>query len=228
MSIELKNKRILYVDPNIEYYNLMSNLLFPDANTKSKNNLTLERSVSAHDAVFRIKGRIGEIVAQNASPLPSGALPVRGVTASKLYDIIFCEYELGSGRTAQDLLEELRKKRLIPLSTVFIMVASERHRDRVMSVLEFAPDAYIIKGTNSRDSIERRIMRAMRQRIELLPIYEAIDDRRFERALELCNAYIESRGQLTRHVQKLRGFVHLELKDYKGAKSAYQSIIEAE
>ena len=145
----------------------------------------------------------------------------------KQYDIIFCEYELGEGKTAQDLLERLRKDPSFPLETIFIMVASERYRDRVMAVLEFAPDAYIIKG-NTPVEMERRVIRAVHDRAELIHIYSAIHEKKYEDALKMCDDYINEKKRLSAYVMKLTGFILLELHDYERAKAAYQKIIALE
>lgn len=203
MSLRFRNKDVLYIDPNTSYASMLSNVLFPDVRTNAETNNTLDQSRGYFDAIRRIKSR-----------------------AEKNYDIILCEYELGDNRSAQELLEEIRRKRLVPLSCIFIMISSEQQRDRVMSVLEFAPDAYILKSENTPDMVERRIAEAIADREELLPIFSAIDSKNHEEALRLCNAYIDAGGRLSRKVKRLRGFIYLELRDYENARRAYEELIE--
>lgn len=203
MSLRFRNKDVLYIDPNTSYASMLSNVLFPDVRTKSETNNTLDQSRGYFDAIRRIKGRTG-----------------------KNYDIILCEYELGDNRTAQELLEEVRRKRLVPLSCIFIMISSEQQRERVMSVLEFAPDAYILKSENTPEMVERRIAEAIADREELLPIFAAIDAKNHEEALRLCNAYIDAGGRLARKVKRLRGFIYLELRDYENARRAYEELMD--
>ena len=107
------------------------------------------------------------------------------------------------------------------------MVASERYRDRVMAVLEFAPDAYIIKG-NTPMEMEKRILRAVHDRAELIHIYSAIRDKKYEDALKMCDDYVNGKKRLSAYVMKLTGFILLELHDYERAKAAYQKIIALE
>ena len=210
MSLRLKSKDVLYIDPNTSYASMLSNVLFPDVKTKSALNNSLDQSRGYFDAIRRIKNRNQD-----------GA-------AGKGYDIILCEYELGDSRTAQELLEEVRRKRLIPLGCIFIMISSEQQRDRVMSVLEFAPDAYILKSENTPEMVERRIAEAIADREELLPIYAAIDHKNHEEALRLCNHYIGTKGRLSQKVKRLRGFVYLELRDYENARLAYEELLQTD
>jgi tetratricopeptide (TPR) repeat protein len=221
MSLILRNKSVLYIDPNTSYASMLSNVLFPDVKTKALTNNSLDQSRGYFDAIRRIKSRNPS----ETSPADAGAAKPQGAT-DKNYDIILCEYELGDNRTAQELLEEIRRKRLVPLSCIFIMISSEQQRDRVMSVLEFAPDAYILKSENTPDMVERRIAEAIADREELLPIFIAIDRKNHEEALRLCNDYIEKKGRLSRKVKRLRGLIYLELRDYENAKRAYEELLK--
>lgn len=211
MALRLNNKDVLYIDPNTSYVSMLSNVLYPDVREKGGLNNVLEQSRGYFDAIRRIKTR-------NEQAGETG----------KGYDIVLCEYELGDSRTAQELLEEVRRKRLVPLSCIFIMISSEQQRDRVMSVLEFAPDAYILKSENTPEMVERRIAEAIADREELLPIYAAIDRKKHEEALRLCNSYITGHGRLTQKVKRLRGFVYLELREYDNARLAYEELLQAD
>lgn len=137
MTLQLRDKNMLCVEPNSNYFSILSGILIPDVDSKFRNNLKLERAVTYHDAIKKVSSKAEDIL--------SNSTEVGKKKIEKDYDIIFCEYELGGGKTAQDLLEKVRKEYLIPLRTIFIMIASERYRSNVMAVLEFAPDAYIIK-----------------------------------------------------------------------------------
>lgn len=195
MTLQLRDKNMLCVEPNSNYFSILSRILLPDVDSKQKNNLSLDRAVTYHDAIRRVSSKVENILDDSTE---TGKKKV-----GKDYDIIFCEYELGNGKTAQDLLEKMRKEQIIPLGTIFIMIASERVRERVMAVLEFAPDAYIIKG-NTPDDMEKRIVRAVRDRAELLHIYTAIRDKEYEKALMFCDTYIQEKKRLSAHVMKLR------------------------
>jgi CheY-like chemotaxis protein len=70
-------------------------------------------------------------------------------------DIILCDYLLEDGRDGQQLLEEMRTRHLIPLSTAFIVITSERRYQSVVSVAELAPDDYLLKPFTPQDLLER-------------------------------------------------------------------------
>src|SRR5438034_7210486 len=62
----------------------------------------------------------------------------------KTYDIILCEYDLADGQDGQQLLEDVRHHKLIPLWTVFFMVTAERSYEKVVSAAELAPTDYLL------------------------------------------------------------------------------------
>lgn len=224
MALLLKNKDILYVDPNLSYAATISNALFPDVKSKAETGNNLEQSKGYFDAIRRIRGRKEEIDRIRASTTQK----VNAILSKKNYDIILCEYELGDSRTAQEFLEEIRRLRLIPLSTIFIMITAERISDRVISVLEFAPDAYILKTENTPEQVERRVAEAIRDREELLPIFVHIDRKDYSEALRVCNEYLERGGRLSKKVKRLRSQVYFELRDYENARKSYEEILESE
>ncbi|MDQ1343696.1 MAG: hypothetical protein QG650_416, partial [Patescibacteria group bacterium] len=223
MAITLNNKSILYIDPNLSYASTISNALFPDVASKSQTRNTLEQSKGYFDAIRRIKGKSEEV-----ERLRSSTAQKVGAIIAKNYDIILCEYELGDSRTAQEFLEEIRRRKLIPLSTIFIMITAERISDRVISVLEFAPDAYILKTENTPEQVERRVAEAIRDREELLPIFIQIDRKDYAEALRLCNEYLSGGGRLTKKVKRLRSQVYFELRDYENARKSYEEILDVD
>jgi len=55
------------------------------------------------------------------------------------YDIVISDYNLGEGRDGQQVLEEMRHRNLISLSTAFLMVTAESVYERVVAAAELAP-----------------------------------------------------------------------------------------
>lgn len=79
-------------------------------------------------------------------------------------DVIVCDYILGSGRTGQQLLEDLRRSRRLPHTVAFLMVTAERTYEQVVSAVELAPDDYIIKPF-SPETLRTRMERAIRKKL---------------------------------------------------------------
>lgn len=137
MTLDLRDEHVLCIESNTPYFNMLNHILLPEGEETGKSkNLKVDRVLDYSSALETIQARAMAILDTPKSK--------RSETL-KQYDIIFCEYDLGDGKTAQELLEKVRKEGLVPLGTIFIMVATSERRSKVLAVLEFVPDAYITK-----------------------------------------------------------------------------------
>jgi DNA-binding response OmpR family regulator len=107
----------------------------------------------------------------------SSAEVLRQVKAHS-FDIILSDYQLEDGRDGQQLLEELRQQHLVPLSTVFFIITSERAYHNVVSVAELAPDDYLIKPFTA-DELHGRLVRALYKKQFFAQLYEHLDNGAF-------------------------------------------------
>ena len=64
------------------------------------------------------------------------------------YDVVLCDYNLGSGKNGQHILEEAKYRELIGLATAWIIITAEKTADLVFGAAEYMPDDYIIKPVN--------------------------------------------------------------------------------
>ena len=60
-------------------------------------------------------------------------------------DVVLCDYNLGEGKNGQHILEELRHKKLLKRSSLFLMVTAETSKEMVMGAREYQPDGYLTK-----------------------------------------------------------------------------------
>ncbi len=110
---------------------------------------------------------------------------------SAIPDIIVCDYILGSGRTGQQLLEELRRSDRLPDNVAFLMVTAERSYEQVVAAVELAPDDYIIKPF-SPEMLRTRMDRLIRKKIFFRHYYEHKQNDNFDRALTELDALASS------------------------------------
>lgn len=89
--------------------------------------------------------------------------------AQRRYEIVLCDYNLGEGLDGQQVLDLARARRLIDLSTLFIMVTAETTSDMVMGAVESMPDGYLSKPF-SKDLLAVRLDRALRRKQSLKPL----------------------------------------------------------
>jgi CheY-like chemotaxis protein len=109
---------------------------------------------------------------------------IRQVKARQV-DVILCDYELDGMRDGQQLLEELRHDKLVPLATIFMMITGERSYKKVVAVAEFAPDDYLIKPFTANQLLER-LTRVSLKKSAFLKAYGMIEGGQIDAALDEC------------------------------------------
>jgi DNA-binding NtrC family response regulator len=109
----------------------------------------------------------------------------------KQYDLVLCEYALEGGQDGQQLLEDVRHHKLMPLATMFFMVTAEGDYGKVVSAAELGPTDYILKPFTA-DRLLERIARALDKRNVFLPVYELMESGNQREAIDLCIAGEES------------------------------------
>ncbi len=109
---------------------------------------------------------------------------------NKRYDIILHDYNLGSGKNGQQVLEELEELiagKLISHQCIFVMVTAESSQAMVLSALEHEPDAYLTKPFN-RASLDQRLDKLVERKTALKSILQALDKQDPAAVLSACKA----------------------------------------
>ncbi|HYD81660.1 MAG TPA: tetratricopeptide repeat protein [Paucimonas sp.] len=144
---------------------------------------------------------------------------------NKVYDIILCEYDLGEGQDGQQLLEDLRHNKLIPLSTIFIMVTAERTQEKVVSAAELAPTDYLLKPFTA-DALLERIARAVERRSLFMPIYRLMEHGSLPEAIEACAEGEKASPKFAVDFMRLRAELHVILGHAAEAEAIYCKLQE--
>lgn len=118
---------------------------------KHKTGLIIDPNPASRTALRAMLGAIGMTQVIQAA----GSIDALRRVKENAADIILCDYLLEDGRDGQQLLEEMRGKHLIPLSTAFIVITRERRYQSVISVAELAPDDYLLKPFTPQQLLER-------------------------------------------------------------------------
>jgi DNA-binding NarL/FixJ family response regulator/thioredoxin-like negative regulator of GroEL len=143
---------------------------------------------------------------------------------NKSYDLILCEYDLGDGQDGQQLLEDLRHNKLIPLWTVFIIVTAERAYEKVVSAAELAPTDYILKPFTA-DMLLERIARAIEKRTAFLPAYHLMEHGNLHEAIDICKIGEEKYQRYATDFMRLRAELHVILGEAAEAEKIYQDLL---
>ncbi|MBZ0093170.1 MAG: response regulator [Sulfuricellaceae bacterium] len=153
----------------------------------------------------------------------NGSEAIAQIGKSK-YDVVLCDYNLGSGRNGQQVLEEAKFRNLIGPSTAWIMVTAEKTSEMVLGAAEYTPDDYIIKPINE-TTIKTRILKAMAKKEALFDIEKAAKAKNHTKALALCDEQLKNAGSNTTELLRIKTNLLLSTSHYEGAKQLFEQIL---
>lgn len=160
-------------------------LLVLQQSLANKRVLIVDRHPPARDSLRIMLSSLGVTTVHGAG---TAAEVIRQVNNHR-FDIVLSDFILDDGRDGQQLLEELRHAHLIPLSTVYIIITSERGYNNVVSLAELAPDDYLIKPFTA-DQLQGRLVRAIYKKHVLRKIYQHIEKGALQEAIVACDRVI--------------------------------------
>jgi CheY-like chemotaxis protein len=191
------NLTVLIVDPNVGMRGNLHNMLNHAAINK------IEYAVSAGTAIRQIR--------------------------KQPFDVILCEYDLSNGQDGQDgqqLLEDLRQNKMIPLWNIFIIITSENVLGKVMGAAELAPSEYILKPFTA-DMLSARIGKALEKRADFFLTYQAMTQGNLREAIRICALGETKVPRYAGDFLRLRAELHLSLGEAVEAEQLYRQINEA-
>jgi DNA-binding response OmpR family regulator/thioredoxin-like negative regulator of GroEL len=152
---------------------------------------------------------------------------INAITAMRIdkFDIVLCDYNLLRGKNGQQVLEEARFLKLLPINSMFIMVTGEQNPEMVLSAIDNKPDDYLIKPFNQQQLLVR-IDRCYARKNYLQSIENEIDRGSYLHAIECCEQLLNLNDKKMRlPLLKLRAELAIKVGDYKKAESIYQNIL---
>jgi tetratricopeptide (TPR) repeat protein len=142
------------------------------------------------------------------------------------YDLIVCDYNLGQGADGQQFLELVRRKRLLPLSTAFLMVTGETGYEQVSTAAEFAPDDYLLKPFTT-EQLGTRLGRILDRKAALASVYRHMGsggDR--AKALAACDELLAGGGRYALELLRLKGELLAGLGRDTEALALYENVLQ--
>lgn len=152
---------------------------------------------------------------------------INAITSMRIdrFDIVLCDYNLLRGKNGQQVLEEARHLKLLPVRAIFIMVTCEQSQEMVLSAIENKPDDYLIKPFN-RQQLLSRIERCYARKNYLVSIENEIDSGNLYQAIRNCERLLQQDDKKMR-MQLLKMYAELTIKigDFTTAEEIYQNIL---
>ncbi|HOC59228.1 MAG TPA: response regulator [Smithellaceae bacterium] len=153
----------------------------------------------------------------------SGEEAVRKL-ALRRFDIVLCDYNLGSGKSGQQVLEEGKFRGYIGYSSIFIMITAENTAEMIMSAMEYQPDSYIMKPF-AKEVLEKRIKNIAAKKENIRDVERAILNKDFDSALRICDELLATNPGNLSEIMSLKGEVLLKKADYPRAADFYDKIM---
>lgn len=190
-------------------------------NLASKKILVVEDQAIMRETIKHILGSFG---ARFIIEAESG---INAITAMRIdrFDIVLCDYNLLRGKNGQQVLEEARYLRLLPINAIFIMVTCEQSQEMVLSAIDNKPDDYLIKPFN-RQQLLNRIERCYARKIYLSSVENEIDSGNLYQAIRNCEKLLQQDDKKMRlQLLKMQAELTLKVGDFKKAEEIYQDIL---
>ncbi|MCC4274716.1 response regulator [Marinomonas communis] len=141
---------------------------------------------------------------------------------SNSYDVILSDYNLGNGKDGQQLLEEVRHSHLIPNTSTYLMVTAETSTEMVMGAIEYVPDGYITKPF-SQAVLERRLLKLIKNKEQLLEVNKALDANDYEKAVSEARKVADSKPALAGRCHRIIGDALMNLEKYQEALELFKT-----
>lgn len=139
------------------------------------------------------------------------------------YDIVLSDYNLGSGKNGQQLLEELRFHGLLRNTAIYIMITAESASQYVLHALEYQPDDYLNKPIN-RDSLRPRLDQILLKNEALMAAKKALDSKRTDKAISACEKLIKTKNRYINDARKMLGALYIEQEQFDQALALYSQL----
>ncbi len=140
------------------------------------------------------------------------------------YDVVLCDYNLGQGKDGQQVLEEVRQRRLISVGTVFIMITAENTRQMVMGAIEYEPDTYLSKPF-TKDMLRNRLEKLLSKKLDLESVDQAVGRKDYTTAIRLLDQRIARKPKNLAELTKLKADLCLSSGALDKACTIYERIL---
>jgi DNA-binding NtrC family response regulator len=149
-----------------------------------------------------LRNMLGQAGITSIDDAVSAGTAIRQIN-KKSYDVVLCEYDLGSGQDGQQLLEDLRHHKLIQPWTIFIMLTSEGVYSKVIGAAELTPTDYVLKPFTV-DALLQRMRKAVDRRDMFQRAYQMIELGNLQKAIAECVAGEEKNPRYATDFARLR------------------------
>ncbi|MBU6955670.1 tetratricopeptide repeat-containing response regulator [Hahella sp. HN01] len=174
--------------------------------------------------IFSLKQMLRRLGAEDIDSARNGEDAVQ-LFLRKHYDVVFCDYNMGEHKNGQQVLEELRFRKLLKNTDIFLLVSAEAAKDMVFGALECQPDGYITKPI-TQSILQNRLDKLMEQKEATADINRAIDLEDYSKAITLCNQHLKANTKYRSWTVKTLANLYYLSGDLVHSKQIYEDILQ--
>ncbi|MDD2761245.1 MAG: response regulator, partial [Methylomonas sp.] len=172
-----------------------------------------------------IRDMLYALDADNIVETDNGVNAINAMTQHN-FDIVLCDYNLGEGKTGQQVLEEARQRKLISPRCIFIIIAAEQSISLVLGAMDAKPDEYLTKPFNTQQ-LFTRIERNLLRKQYLQSVETEIQRGNLSQAIRNCDQLLaDDNKKMRNHALKKRAELAILVGDFDTAGSIYQQILQ--
>lgn len=140
------------------------------------------------------------------------------------YDVVLCDFNLGSGKNGQQVLEEARVMNLIGPACCWLMVTAEKSTATFMGTAEIQPDAYLIKPITEA-MLTARLQKITARKQAFVNIDIALAAKDYFKAIRLCDERAKADRANAVELLRVKCQVLMQAGQLDQAKHAYENIL---
>ena len=153
----------------------------------------------------------------------NGSEAIRYLQQGK-FDVVLCDFNLGSGKNGQQVLEEAKFRELIGPACAWIMITAEKTADAVTGTAEYQPDAYLIKPITEA-ALRTRLARVWKKKEAFSEVNKALARRDTSRAIHLCEERATVDKANAAELQRLKCQLLMASGDLEQARQGYAQVL---
>ncbi|BDY05917.1 response regulator [Ferrimonas sp. YFM] len=137
------------------------------------------------------------------------------------FDVVLCDYNMGSNIDGGLILDEIRQRRLLSPQGVFFCITGDSSKEVVTHFIEMEPDDYLTKPFRYQDLIER-LKVAIKRKEALYPLLQALENRAWQTVVDLTDHYLDRHPEFAQYLHRVHGDCLLRMRRHQDALEFYR------
>lgn len=152
----------------------------------------------------------------------------RRLLESRSFDIVLCEQDFeAEGYSGQNLLDDLRRLQLLPLSTVFIIVTGGASYTTVADAAESAVDSFLLKPYTAA-ALGERLAQVRKRKRSLADIFAPVAEGDLAAAARICLKRFKEQGPFSLYAARLGCELLLRMGEPEAARRMNELVLDTD